>query len=47
MVSVELQLGLHDEDNELLAHAGQNWASWKDRFPCLSALEVWGRCEFG
>jgi hypothetical protein len=37
-VSVEKQLGLHDEGNGLLAHAGQNWASWKDRFPCLSGI---------
>jgi hypothetical protein len=38
MVSVEQQLGLRDEDNGLLAHAGPNWASWADRFPCLSGI---------
>jgi hypothetical protein len=38
MVSVETQLGLHDEGNGLLADAGQNWASWTDRFPCLSGI---------
>jgi hypothetical protein len=38
MVSVELQLGLRNENNGLLAHAGQNWASWADRFPCLSSV---------
>jgi hypothetical protein len=38
MVSVELQLGLHDEDSGMLAHAGHNWASWADGFPCLSAV---------
>jgi hypothetical protein len=38
MVSVQTQLGLYDEDNGLLAHAGQNWASWIDRFPCLSGI---------
>ena len=37
-MSVETQLGLHDEGNGLLAHAGQNWASWADRFPCLSGI---------
>jgi hypothetical protein len=36
MVSVETQLGLREQDNGLLAYAGQNWASWADRFPCLS-----------
>jgi hypothetical protein len=38
MVSVQTQLGLQDEDTGLLAHAGQNWASWADRFPCLSGV---------
>src|SRR5687768_14725463 len=38
MVSVQTQLGLHDEGNGLLAHAGQNWASWADRFPCLLGI---------
>jgi hypothetical protein len=38
MVSVETQLGLHDEGNGLLVHAGQNWASWVDRFPCLLGI---------
>ena len=48
-MSVQTQLGLHDEGIGLLAHAGQNWASWKDRFPCLSgiggvgSLRVWLR----
>jgi hypothetical protein len=37
-VSVEIQLGLHDKDNGLLAHAWQNWTSWTDRFPCLSGI---------
>jgi hypothetical protein len=37
-VSVELQLGVRDEDNGPLARAGQNWASWADRFPCLSDI---------
>jgi hypothetical protein len=39
MVSVELQLGLHDKHDQHLAHARQNWASWADRFPCLSCIE--------
>jgi hypothetical protein len=38
MVSVELQLGLGDEDNGLLADAGQSWASWAGRFPRLSGI---------
>jgi hypothetical protein len=38
MVSVETQLGLHDEGNGLLTHARQNWASWADRFACLSGI---------
>ena len=37
-MSVQTQLGLHDEGNGLLAHAGQNWASWIDRFPCLLGI---------
>jgi hypothetical protein len=37
-VSVETQLGLHDQANGLLAHAEQNWASWTDRFPCMSDI---------
>ena len=37
-MSVHTQLGLHDEGNGLLAHAGHNWASWADRFPCLSGV---------
>jgi hypothetical protein len=39
MVSVELQLGLRNENDGLLALAGQNWASWADRFTCLSDIE--------
>ena len=48
-MSVQTQLGLHDEGNGLLAHAGQNWASWADRFPCLwgiggvASLRAWLR----
>ena len=38
IVSVETQLGLHDKGNGLLAHAGQNWTGWTDRFPCLSGI---------
>jgi hypothetical protein len=38
MVSVQTQLGLHDEGNGLLAHAGQDWASWAGRFPCLLGI---------
>jgi hypothetical protein len=37
-VSVELQLGLGDEDNGLLADAGRSWASWAGRFPRLSGI---------
>jgi hypothetical protein len=37
-VSVQTQLGLHDEGNGLLAHAGQDWASWAGRFPCLLGI---------
>jgi hypothetical protein len=37
-VSVELQLGLGDEDNGLLADAGQSWASWAGRFPRLYGI---------
>ena len=48
MVSVETQLGLREQDNGLLAYAGQNWASWADRFPCLSGTpEVSGHYEAG
>ena len=37
-MSVQTQLGLHDEGNGLLAHAGQDWASWAGRFPCLLGI---------
>lgn len=37
-MSVQTQLGLHDEGNGLLARAAQSWASWVDRFPCLLGI---------
>src|SRR5215213_11563124 len=37
MVSVAMQLGLHD-DSELLMLAEQEWGSWRYRFPCLAGV---------